>query len=157
MTDVPAKKLSPVEIVKTESNFLRGTIAAELADANPSFSKGNSQLLKHHGTYQQDDREARTAHEGGGKSVKSYMFMVRSRIPGGKLTSDQLLAEIDLGDECGNGTLRITSRQGLQLHGILKNNLHETIRRINEVQLSTLAACGDVETQCDVLPCAASS
>ena len=145
MADQPAKKLSPVETVKIESDFLRGTIAEELTDGNASFSKGNAQLLKHHGTYQQDDREARTAREGGGKSVKSYMFMVRSKIPGGKLTSDQLIAEIDLGDECGNGTLRITSRQGLQLHGILKQDLHKTIHRINEVQLSTLAACGDVE------------
>jgi sulfite reductase (ferredoxin) len=145
MADQPVKKLSPVETVKIESNFLRGTIAEELTNGNTSFSKGNAQLLKHHGTYQQDDREARTAREGGGKSIKSYMFMVRSKIPGGKLTSDQLLAEMDLGDECGNGTLRITSRQGLQLHGILKQDLHKTIHRINEVQLSTLAACGDVE------------
>jgi sulfite reductase (ferredoxin) len=145
MADQPIKKLSPVETVKIESNFLRGTIGQELIDGNASFSKGNAQLLKHHGTYQQDDREARTAREGGGKSVKSYMFMVRSKIPGGKLTSDQLIAELDLADECGNGTLRITSRQGLQLHGILKPDLHKTIHRINEVQLSTLAACGDVE------------
>src|ERR1700748_2873767 len=71
--------------------------------------------------------------------------MVRSAVPGGKLTSDQLLGELDLCDELGNGTLRITSRQGLQLHGIPKRNLHETIRRINEIKLSTLAACGDVK------------
>jgi len=144
MTDEP-KKPSAVETVKLQSNYLRGTIREELVDGNSSFSKGNSQLLKHHGTYQQDDREARTHREGGGKSIKSYMFMVRTRIPGGKLTSDQLLAEIDLGDEVGNGTLRITSRQGLQLHGVVKSNLHQVIHRINEVQLTTLAACGDVE------------
>ena len=71
--------------------------------------------------------------------------MVRTKIPGGKLTSEQLLAELDLCDEVGNTTLRITSRQGLQLHGVLKHDLWKTIRRINEVQLSTLAACGDVE------------
>ena len=145
MSDESAKKPSPVEIAKINSNYLRGTINQELADGNDAFTKANVQLLKHHGTYQQDDREARTAREGGGKSVKQYMFMVRSRIPGGRLTSDQLLAEIDLGDECGNSTLRITSRQGLQLHGIVKRNLHQVIQRINEVQLSTLAACGDVE------------
>ena len=139
------KKPSPVEKAKTESNFLRGTIGAELVDGNPLFSKPNVQLLKHHGTYQQDDREARTHREGGGKSIKSYMFMVRSRIPGGKLTSEQLLGELDMADELGNGSLRITSRQGLQLHGILKGNLQKTIRRINEIKLSTLAACGDVE------------
>ena len=145
MSDEPIKKLSPVEIAKTNSNYLHGTIEQELVDGNDLFSKANVQLLKHHGTYQQDDREARTARDGGGKSVKQYMFMVRSRIPGGRLTSAQLVGEIDLADECGNGTLRITSRQGLQLHGIVKRNLHQVIRRINEVQLSTLAACGDVE------------
>jgi sulfite reductase (ferredoxin) len=71
--------------------------------------------------------------------------MVRTKIPGGKLTSRQLLAELDLCDEVGNTTLRITSRQGLQLHGVLKSDLWRTIHRINEIQLSTLAACGDVE------------
>ena len=70
--------------------------------------------------------------------------MVRTKIPGGKLTSEQLLAELDLCDEVGNTTLRITSRQGLQLHGVVKKNLKQAIRRINEVQLSTLGACGDV-------------
>src|SRR6185369_13083987 len=80
-----------------------------------------------------------------GKKKKSYSFMVRTKIPGGKLTSDQLLAELDLCDEVGNDTLRITTRQGLQLHGVLKHDLWTTIHRINEIQLSTLAACGDVE------------
>ena len=70
--------------------------------------------------------------------------MVRSKIPGGKLTSEQLLAELDLCDEVGNTTLRITSRQGLQLHGVVKSNLKRAIARINEIQLSTLGACGDV-------------
>ena len=70
--------------------------------------------------------------------------MVRTKIPGGKLTSEQLLAELDLCDEVGNTTLRITTRQGLQLHGVLKSNLKRAIARINEIQLSTLGACGDV-------------
>ncbi|REK08282.1 MAG: NADPH-dependent assimilatory sulfite reductase hemoprotein subunit [Planctomycetota bacterium] len=140
------KKLSPVEVFKIDSNYLRGDIAEELVDGNDSFGKGSIQLLKHHGTYQQDDRDARAAgRKDGRKSAKEYSFMVRTRIPGGKLTAAQLLAEIDLGDEVGNTTLRITTRQGLQLHGVLKQNLKETIRRINDIQLSTLAACGDVE------------
>jgi sulfite reductase (ferredoxin) len=133
-----AEKLSPVEGVKLNSNYLRGDIAAELVDGNDHFGKDSINLLKHHGTYQQDDRDDR-------KGGKSFSFMVRSAIPGGKLTSDQLLAEIDLCDEVGNTTLRITTRQGLQLHGVLKQNLKHAIHRINEVQLSTLAACGDVE------------
>lgn len=146
MSDAP--KLSPVETIKTESNFLRGDIGQELRDANDFFGKDSIQLLKHHGTYQQDDRDARAAgrvdgHKG--KSPKAYSFMVRTKIPGGKLTSAQLLAEMDLCDEVGNTTLRITSRQGLQLHGVLKHDLWKTIHRINEIQLSTLAACGDVE------------
>jgi sulfite reductase (ferredoxin) len=138
------EKLVPFEGTKLKSNYLRGTICDELANSNDSFSKDSSQLLKFHGTYQQDDREQRTKREGG-KSLRQYIFMVRSRVPGGKLTSDQLLGELDLCDELGNGTLRITSRQGLQLHGVPKRNLHATIRRINEIKLSTLAACGDVE------------
>src|SRR5690349_18544997 len=140
-------KPSPVEVFKIESNYLRGNISQELRDANDFFGKESIQLLKHHGTYQQDDRDARAAgrtegHKG--KSPKAYSFMVRTKIPGGKLTSAQLLAELDLGDEVGNTTLRITSRQGLQLHGVLKHDLWRTIHRINQVQLSTLAACGDV-------------
>jgi len=142
-------KLSPVETFKIESNYLRGDIAQELRDGNDFFGKASIQLLKNHGTYQQDDRDARAAGraEGNnkGKAIKAYSFMVRTKIPGGKLTSDQVLAELDLCDEVGNTTLRITSRQGLQLHGILKHDLWRTIHRINEIQLSTLAACGDVE------------
>lgn len=146
MSDEP--KLSPIEPIKTESQYLRGEIGSELADENDFFGKTSIQLLKHHGTYQQDDRDARAAGRAVGhvgKAPKAYSFMVRTKIPGGKLTSAQLLAEIDLADEVGNTTLRITSRQGLQLHGVLKHDLKATIRRINDIQLSTLAACGDVE------------
>jgi len=138
-------KLSPVETFKIQSNFLRGEIAQELADENDFFGKGSIQLLKHHGTYQQDDRDARAmGRKDGAKSAKHYSFMVRTRIPGGRLTSEQLLAELDLCEEVGNTKLRITSRQGLQLHGVVKHDLWKTIHRINEIQLSTLAACGDV-------------
>lgn len=141
------EKLSPVEGFKDQSNFLRGNLLQEQLDGTNCFgSKSSEALLKFHGTYQQDDRDARQANRaaGGGKGDKEYIFMVRSRIPGGKLTSAQLLAELDLADECGNATLRITTRQGLQHHGVVKRNLKQVIRRINEVQLSTLAACGDV-------------
>jgi sulfite reductase (ferredoxin) len=141
------KKPSPIEVSKLASNYLRGAIAAELVDGADHFGKDSVNLLKTHGLYQQDDRDTRAASRaaGGGKSDKEYSFMVRTKIPGGKLTSGQLLAELDLCDEIGNTTLRITSRQGLQLHGVLKERLQETLRRINDCQLSTLAACGDVE------------
>lgn len=136
-------KPSPVELIKIASHQLRGTIPEELVGDVDHFNHDNMQLLKHHGTYQQDDRDARKASRSEG-GQKQFMFMVRTKIPGGRLTSEQLLAELDMCDELGNGTLRITSRQGLQLHGIPKGDLHATIRRINECQLTTLGACGDV-------------
>ena len=149
------EKLSPVEGIKTGSNYLAGNIADELRDGNEFVSKDNTNLLKHHGTYQQDDRERRAEARGDGAGAKAkfYSFMVRTAIPGGRITSDQLLAELDLCDEVGNTTLRITTRQGLQLHGVLKKNLKQCIRRINEIQLSTLAACGDVKRNVMCTPC----
>lgn len=139
-------KLTPVEGFKADSNYLRGDIGPELGDGTDHFGKSSEQLLKFHGTYQQDDRDFRAASRGAGgaKADKAFMFMVRTRVPGGKLTAAQMLAELDLGDEVANGTLRITTRQGLQLHGVRKHNLQRTIQRINDVQASTLAACGDV-------------
>jgi sulfite reductase (ferredoxin) len=139
-------KPSPTEGVKEQSRFLRGDMGAELVDGLDHFGKTSETLLKFHGTYQQDDRDERGAGvlDAEGKKKKSYIFMVRSKIPGGKLTSEQLLAQLDLCDEVANTTLRITSRQGLQLHGVLKSNLQRAIARINEIQLSTLGACGDV-------------
>lgn len=139
------KKLSSLETIKSGSHFLRGRIAEEVAGSSDSFDKDTVQLLKHHGIYQQDNRDARGKKDGAGKSRKSYMLMVRTRIPGGRVTARQMLAELDLCDEVGNSTLRITTRQGLQLHGVLKHNLKQAVRRINEVQLTTFAACGDVE------------
>jgi sulfite reductase (ferredoxin) len=142
MSDEP--KVSGVETAKAESHFLAGDIATELVDGQDHFGKTSVQLLKHHGVYQQDDRDARSP-SATGKSERSFRFMVRTKIPGGRLTSDQLLAELDLCDRIGNQTLRITTRQGLQLHGVLKEDLKRTIAHINAVKLSTLAACGDVE------------
>src|SRR5829696_3157148 len=154
-TNGHAEKLSPVEIAKAASNYLAGNIAEELRDANEFVSKESTNLLKHHGTYQQDDRERRAEARSDGAAAKAkfYSFMVRTAIPGGRLTSDQLLAELGLCDEIGNTTLRITTRQGLQLHGILKKNLKQAIRKINDVQLSTLAACGDVKRNVMCTPC----
>ena len=139
---VPEKE-SELEVIKRESRFLKGQIATEMTDGTDHVGKASAQLLKFHGTYQQDNRDARAASTGG-KSGKSFMYMVRTKIPGGRLTGEQLLAELDLCDEIANSTLRITSRQGLQLHGVLKDNLRQAIERINQVQLTTLGACGDV-------------
>ncbi|MEO1618496.1 MAG: NADPH-dependent assimilatory sulfite reductase hemoprotein subunit [Planctomycetota bacterium] len=140
-TDAP--KLSPLEKIKQESQFLKGTIDTEMASDTELFGKADLQLLKFHGTYQQDDRDKRAELKkaGGGKA---YSMMVRCRIPGGRITSEQMLAQLDLCDELGNSTMKITTRQTIQLHGILKKDLRATINRINEIELSTLAACGDV-------------
>ena len=141
------EKLNPVEEAKINSNYLRGEIGQELFDENDFFGKDSVHLLKTHGLYQQDDRDARAAARAsgeGGKGDKAFIFMVRTRIPGGKLTSEQLLAELAIGDELGNSTVRITTRQGIQHHGIPKHSLQETMRRIDAIKLTTLAACGDV-------------
>ena len=119
-TENTTEKLSAAELVKYNSHHLRGTIAKELLDDSDKFDKDNAALLKFHGTYQQDDREQRKSKDGT-KSARTYIFMVRTAVPGGRLTGDQLLAELDICDELGNSSLRITSRQGLQHHGIPKH------------------------------------
>ena len=139
----PAKR-SPVEGIKENSRLLRGTIPLELVQDTDHFNEDSKQLLKFHGTYQQDDRDARkqrTKEDPG----KHYMFMVRCKIPGGKMTAAQYLALDDLAGEYANGTIRITSRQGIQLHGVLKHDLKAAIAGINQCLLTTLGACGDVE------------
>ncbi len=102
--------------------------------------------------YQQEDRDARQQRKAAG-SEKAYQFMIRSRIPGGVVTAEQYLTEDELAGRYANGTLRITTRQGFQLHGVLKGDLHSTIHTINEALLSTLAACGDVNR--NVMACPA--
>src|SRR5262249_9255065 len=136
-------KLSPVEGVKESSRQLRGSLAADLAQDSDHFSEQDKQLLKFHGSYQQEDRDARKARRGEGLG-KHYMFMVRCKIPGGLVTAEQYLALDKLADAYGNGTLRFTSRQGIQFHGVLKAHLKDTIAGINETLLTTLGACGDV-------------
>lgn len=143
---------SKVESAKRESRHLRGRIAETLASDATHFEEADTQLLKFHGTYQQDDRDLRRERRSAGLE-KAFMFMVRVAIPGGVLNANQYLALDDLADRCGNGTLRVTTRQGFQFHGVLKQGLKETIAGINNVLLSTLAACGDVER--NVMACPA--
>src|SRR5476649_1473107 len=142
-TPTPPKR-SKVETIKETSRQLRGTIAQDLAGDVDHFNDQDKQLIKFHGTYQQDDRDARQDRHRE-KAGKAYMFMVRCKIPAGKVTAEQYLAIDDLAGKYANGTLRITTRQGFQLHGVLKGNLKQTIADINGCLLSTLGACGDVE------------
>ncbi|MGA2032232.1 MAG: NADPH-dependent assimilatory sulfite reductase hemoprotein subunit [Thermoguttaceae bacterium] len=136
--------LSPKEALKAESHGLRGRIVEELAEPTDRFSDATAQLLRHHGIYQQDDRDRRR-HLGShtARTARVYSLMARVAVPGGRLSSEQLLAQLDIGDEFGNGALRITTRQALEIYGIAKRNIREVVRRVNGSGLSTLGASGD--------------
>src|SRR5262245_22772219 len=146
-------KRSGVELQKEASRQLRGTIADEIASRSDHFNDANKSILKFHGSYQQEDRDARKNRKKDGVG-KHHMFMVRCKIPGGQLTAAQYLAVDDLAGRHANGTLRFTSRQGIQLHGVLMGDLKRTIRGINDCLLSTLGACGDVERNVMACPAA---
>ena len=136
-------KRSGVERLKEASRFLRGDLAGELAAGGRQVSEDGYNLLKFHGSYEQYDRDSATALKQRGEE-KDYRFMVRVRMPGGRLTAAQYLALDGLADRHGNGTLRLTTRQGVQFHGVLKGNLKPAIAAINHALLTTQAACGDV-------------
>ena len=138
------KKISKVEEEKDNSRYLRGTIREQLAQDTPCFDDSVNNILKFHGIYQQDDRDFRQARDRQGRE-KHFIFMVRMKIPGGKVTSDQYLKMDELSDRYGNGTLRVTTRQGIQFHGVIKKNLKETMRALNRELITTLGACGDIE------------
>ncbi|MET0262682.1 MAG: NADPH-dependent assimilatory sulfite reductase hemoprotein subunit [Rariglobus sp.] len=138
------KKLSANEGLKSASNFLRGTIAEELADTSTgAISEGNSQLTKFHGLYLQDDRDLRTERRRANLE-KAFSFMLRVRLPGGRATSEQWLMLDELADTFANGTLRLTTRQTFQYHGVLKGSLRPLIQGMGKVLLDSIAACGDV-------------
>jgi sulfite reductase (ferredoxin) len=143
---------SKFEAVKEGSRQLRGTIALDLVSEAEQFNEQDRNLLKFHGTYPQEDRDARKNRSKAGVG-KHHMFMVRCKIPGGRVTAEQYLALDDITSKYANGTLRLTTRQGLQFHGILKPHLKDTIADINRCLLTTLGACGDVER--NVMACPA--
>jgi sulfite reductase (NADPH) hemoprotein beta-component len=132
------------EAIKANSRFLRGTIADGLTRVETgSLSDDDQQLTKFHGIYVQDDRDLR-AERGRKKMEKAFIFMARLRVPAGVLTPRQWLAAEKIARERGNGTLRLTTRQTIQFHGIIKSNLRKAIRGIGDAMLDTIAACGDV-------------
>jgi len=137
-------KLHPNEALKENSNFLRGTLAEEFADtSNGAISADSQQLSKFHGMYLQDDRDVR-ADRRKHKLDKAYSFLIRVRMPGGSVTAEQWLKMDYLSDNYANGTLKLTTRQAFQLHGVIKFNLIPTIREMHTVALDAIAACGDV-------------
>ena len=136
--DAPVKKLTHNEEIKAAIPTLAGTIAATFNNpANDHFSEDDNQFLKFHGSYQQDDRDLR-------KTGKKYIMMIRGRIPGGVMTAMQYGVFDQLATDYGNNTLRITTRQSIQFHGVVMAGLQPLVKKINECLLSTLAACGDV-------------
>jgi sulfite reductase (ferredoxin) len=135
--------LSEVERIKLESGGLRGTLPHELASDADHLSGEARQLIKFHGSYEQEDRDARKERKQAGLGP-AYQFMVRSKVPGGVLTAAQYLVHDELAERLGNGTLRITTRQGIQLHGVVKGDLRAAIAGLNDALVTTLGACGDV-------------
>ena len=139
-----SKKLAKNESIKEGSNFLRGTILEGLSDTSTgAISADDAQLTKFHGTYLQDNRDERAAliKE---KKEKAFSFMIRVRVPGGVCTPKQWLGIDKLCDKFGDNSLKLTTRQAFQLYGVVKSNLKQTMKEINDTLLDTLAACGDV-------------
>jgi sulfite reductase (NADPH) hemoprotein beta-component len=142
--ETEAKPLHKNEGLKESSDYLRGTLAESLKDTlRGDVSAEDAQLTKFHGIYLQDDRDERRERRKK-KLDKAYSFMIRVRVPGGVTTPEQWLVMDELSDKYGNGSLKLTTRQAYQLHGILKTNLKSTIQGINSTLMDTIAACGDV-------------
>ncbi len=140
-----ASKPTGAEAIKLQSAGLRGDIAEQLAlpEIRGGISESAYTLLKFHGTYEQFDRDTATARKQAGED-KDWSFMVRVRAPAGRLTAAQWLALDELADSHADGTLRLTTRQGLQFHTVLRGNLAAAIAAIDAMLLTTMAACGDV-------------
>lgn len=138
------KNISPIEIIKQKSDGLRGTLEESLLDEiTGEVREGDQALVKFHGMYQQDDRDQREE-RAAKKLDKLYSFMIRLRIPGGLLTPAQWVAVHHVAGKYSTGVIKITTRQTIQLHGIMKGNIKPTLRSFNEAALDSIAACGDV-------------
>lgn len=138
------KKLAHNEYLKIDSNYLRGTLAEGLADTSTGgLTEDEQQLLKFHGCYLQDDRDIRAGRRRH-KLEKAFSFLIRVRVPGGVATPAQWIQMDDLATNYANGTLKLTTRQAFQLHGVIKTQLKKTIQEINAAAMDTIAACGDV-------------
>jgi len=142
------------ERIKEASHYLRGTLAEGLGDEiTGAIVEGDQQLVKFHGMYLQDDRDLRPERTRK-KMEKAFAFMIRVRVPGGVLSAQQWLALDEVARTYANGTMRLTTRQTVQLHGIIKSNLKATMRAIDAALLNSIAACGDVNrnVMCNVNP-----
>jgi sulfite reductase (NADPH) hemoprotein beta-component len=137
-------ELSRNERIKEASNYLRGTLADDLREqVTGAITEDDAQLVKFHGMYLQDDRDLRPE-RARKKMEKAFSFMLRVRVPGEVLSATQWLALDRLARDYGNQTMRLTTRQTVQLHGVIKSNLKPTLQEMDSVLLRTIAACGDV-------------
>ncbi|MEM9401157.1 MAG: NADPH-dependent assimilatory sulfite reductase hemoprotein subunit [Pseudomonadota bacterium] len=137
-------KLSDVERIKSDSRNLRGSLSESLEAAiTGALADDDTQLSKFHGIYQQDDRDIR-AERKRQKLEPAYSFMIRARVPGGLCTPAQWLNMDRVATRYANGSIRLTTRQAFQLHGVIKRKLKQTVAGINQAMMDTLAACGDV-------------
>lgn len=135
---------SPVEKIKKASDGLRGTLKESLIDEHTAaFREDDQTLVKFHGMYMQDDRDVRER-RAEKKLERLYSFMIRLRLPGGFLTAEQWVALHDIAGEHCSGTIKITTRQTVQLHGIFKSHIKPTLQAFDRVKLDSIAACGDV-------------
>lgn len=155
MADLPEEP-APItnEDIKIESNYLRGTIAEGLEDSSTgAISAPDQQLTKFHGTYMQDDRDLRDDRKAQGLEP-AYSFMIRCRLDGGVATPSQWLQMDSISSSYGNETMKLTTRQTFQFHGVIKTNLRKAMRGINKALMTTIAACGDVNrnVMCSTLP-----
>jgi sulfite reductase (NADPH) hemoprotein beta-component len=138
------KNLSAVERIKQSSDALRGTLTEGLKDeVTGAVAEDDQSLVKFHGMYQQDDRDRRDE-RAGKKLERLYSFMIRLRIPGGLLTPQQWIAAHHIAGRYSTGTIKITTRQTIQLHGVLRSDIRPTLKAFDEVGLDSIAACGDV-------------
>lgn len=155
MADLPEEP-APItnEDIKIASNYLRGTIAEGLDDTSTgAISASDQQLTKFHGTYMQDDRDLRDDRKAQGLEP-AYSFMIRCRLDGGVATPSQWLQMDSISSVYGNETMKLTTRQTFQFHGVIKTNLRKAMRGINKALMTTIAACGDVNrnVMCSTLP-----
>ena len=141
---MPATELTNVELIKASSRHLRGTLADSLIDPlTGALADDDTHLSKFHGIYQQDDRDIRSERKRQ-RLEPAYSFMIRARVPGGLLTTAQWLNMDRVATEHANDSIRITTRQAIQLHGVIKTKLKAAVAAINQSMMDTLAACGDV-------------
>ena len=137
------KSETGVEVIKRASNYLRGDLASELSSAAPNVSNDSEQLLKFHGIYSQDNRDVRRARAETGEGL-DYIFMIRVVIPGGRLSAEQWLGIDQIAESIADGSIRLTTRQAVQYHGVVKGDLRELAQSLDRQFLSSFGACGDV-------------